>query len=264
MSASLSDLPLRTLYRPRDTIGPHAAAWALEGGADQPVILHSLFGGGTVTEPGAPTLWFGVPADGALSSLLSVLPEADRLHIRRLRSEKDRWSVAAARAALRILLSQRLDCSAQDIFLIRDERGKPSLDPQRHGAMAGELHISISHARELVAVAIGRSRIGIDVEAVRGFPDLMDVADMQFAREMRDDLRTVETDRERVALFFRFWTLGEAFIKATGEGIAQGLQSFAFSAHGRPALTRVDEPWGPCDRWSFGTLGWGEAPKGLR
>lgn len=257
MSRPPSDLPLQTLHQHGDTIIPYVAAWALEDGTDNPVILQTLSDGGGSNQSDAPIIWFGIPADGNLSSLLSLLTEADQLQIRCLRSGEDQWSVAVARAAVRILLSARLDCSAQDIIIMRDERGKPWLDPRRHGAMAKQLHFSISHTRELVAVAIGRSRIGIDVEAVREFPDLMRVAGMQFAHEMIQDLMAVEADTEKAALFFRFWTLGEAFIKATGEGIAQGLQSFAFSAHGPPTLTRVNELWGPRDRWRFGTLEWG-------
>ncbi len=256
MSQSFSGLPLRTLHQFDELIIPHAAAWALEDGADEPVVLQTLFEGGSSNQSDVPVIWFGVPADGHLSSLLALLTKTEQSQIRCLRSDKDQWSVAAARAAVRILLGERLDCAAQDVTFFRDERGKPWLDPRRHGAIAERLHFSISHTRELVAVAIGRSRIGIDVEAVREFPDLMQVASMQFAHEMLRSLMTVGTDAKRVTLFFRFWTLGEAFIKATGEGIAQGLQSFAFSAHDHPALIRVSEPWGPLDRWRFGTLGW--------
>jgi len=259
LSQSFSGLPLRTLHQSDELIIPHATAWALENDADEPVVLQTLCDGGVSKQSDAPVIWFGVPTDGDLSSLLALLTEAERSHIRCLRSDEDQWSVAAARAAVRILLGKRLGCAARDVTFIRDERGKPWLDPQRHGAIAERLHFSISHARELVAVAIGRSRIGIDVEAVREFPDLMQVANTQFAHEMLHSLMTVEADAERAALFFRFWTLGEAFIKATGEGIAQGLQSFAFSAHGCPALIRVSEPWGPLDRWRFGTPGWGVA-----
>jgi len=260
LSLLLSDLPLRTLNQSDETTIPLAAAWALEGSVAEPVILQTLFEDRTSSQSDTPTLWFGVPTDGALTSLLALLPEAERLQIHCLRSGRDQWSVAAARAAARILLGQRLDCPAQDIALARDDRGKPWLDPRRHGAMAKQLYFSISHTREVVAVAIGHGRIGIDVEAVREFPELMQVASMQFAQEMLHDLRTVEADTERTALFFRFWTLGEALIKATGEGIAQGLQSFAFSAHDRPVLTRVNDPWGPPDRWRFGALGWGVLP----
>lgn len=262
LSQSFSELPLRTLHQSEGMIVPHAAAWALDDDTDEPVVLQTLFEGGTSNQSDTSVIWFGVLADGDSSPLLALLTEAEQLQIRCLRSDKDQWSVAAARAALRILLGRRLDCPAQDVAFIRDERGKPWLDPRRHGAIAKRLHFSISHARGLVAVAIGWSRIGIDVEAVRAFSDLMQVAEMQFAHEMRRNLVMVGTDAERVELFFRFWTLGEAFIKATGEGIAQGLQSFAFSARGNPALTRVSEPWGPLDRWRFGTLGWGMAHPG--
>jgi 4'-phosphopantetheinyl transferase len=207
---------------------PYAAAWALEYSEDEPVILQTIFDGDTLNQSYAPILWFGVPADGALSSLLTLLPEAERLQICRLRNDRDQWSVAAARAAARILLSQRLDCPAQDIALTRDDHGKPWLDPRRHGAMAKQLYFSISHTRELVAVAIGHTRVGIDVEPVREFPDLTQVASMQFADEMLRDLLAAETYAERAMLFFRFWTLGEAFIKATGEGIAGGCNPSPF------------------------------------
>jgi 4'-phosphopantetheinyl transferase len=258
------NLPLRTLRLPDDAIRPHAAAWALEDGSDKPIILEAVSGGGAWIQSGASGLWFGVPANGALSSLLSLLTEADRQQILRLRNLRDQWSVAAARAVVRILLGQCLDCPAQDVALIRDERGKPMLDPRRHGTIARQLHFSISHGRELIAVAIAHSRIGIDVEAVCELPELMQIASMQFAPESLDDLKVVETDAERTALFYRFWTLGEAFVKATGEGIAQGLKSIAFSAYGDPVLTRVDGPLGPHSHWRFGTLACGRSAVSCR
>ena len=162
--------------------------------------------------------------------------------------------MAAAHAVARVLLGQCLDCAMQDVAFIQEERGKPVLDPRHHGAIARQLHFSISHGRELVAVAVARSRVGIDVEAVHVFPGVMQVAGIFFAPEMVNELEAAESDATRTALFYRFWTLGEAFIKATGEGITQGFQSFAFSARGEPVLTRLDSSWGPRDRWCFGTL----------
>jgi 4'-phosphopantetheinyl transferase len=253
LSQPLPNLPLRTLRTPDDVAIPHAAAWALEGDSDEPIILDAVSGVDAWIRSGSPGLWFGVPTDGSLSALLSLLTEDDRRQILRLRNNRDQWSVAAARAVLRILLGQYLDCPIQDIALIREEHGKPMLNPGQHGAVARQLHFSISHSRELVAVAIARSRVGVDVEAVRKLPEFMQIASMQFAPEMLSDLKATETNAQRVALFYRFWTLGEAFVKATGEGIAQGLQSFAFSAYGDPVLTRVNDPWGPCSRWHFGT-----------
>ena len=257
MPQPLLDLPLRTLRLSDHVATAHAVAWALEEGsvgASQPVIHEFVWGDGTWVQSYASSLWLGVPTEGSLATLLSLLTDAERQQIFRLRNNMDRWSVAAGRAVARILLGQCLDCPAQDVALIQEERGKPMLDPGYHGAIARQLHFSISHSRELVAVAVARSRVGVDVEAVRVFPELMQVADALFAREMFDELKAAENDGVRIALFYRFWTLGEAFIKATGEGLTQGLKSFAFTARNEPALIRVDAPWGPRDRWCFGTL----------
>jgi 4'-phosphopantetheinyl transferase len=257
LSRLLPDLPLRTLRLPGNAATGHAAAWALEKSGDAPsqlVILETISEGGACFQSYAASLWFGVPADGSLASLLSLLTETDRRQILRLRNNRDQWSVAAARAVARILLGQCLDCPAQDVALIQEERGKPMLDPRRHGAIARQVHFSISHGRELVAVAVARSRIGVDVEAMRAFPKLMQVASALFAPETLDDLNAAQNETARTALFYRFWTLGEAFIKATGDGITQGLQSFAFSGYGDPVLTRVEGAWGPPSRWHFGTL----------
>ena len=43
-----------------------------------------------------------------------------------------------------------------------------------------------------------------------------------------------------------------AFVKATGLGVLQGLNSFAFTSEGEPCLTRVTPGWGSPERWRFG------------
>ena len=93
--------------------------------------------------------------------------------------------------------------------------------------------------------------MGVDVERRRELPDLMAVARTIFAPEAYANLAARPERAARMALFYRYWTLGEAFIKATGEGIAQDLKSFAFTEEGVPALTRVSAVWGPARRWRF-------------
>ncbi len=79
----------------------------------------------------------------------------------------------------------------------------------------------------------------------------MAVARTAFAPEACDALAACSEGAARTALFYRHWTLGEAFIKATGEGIAQDLTSFAFTNQGAPSLIRVSSDWGPEERWRF-------------
>ncbi|CAE6960869.1 4'-phosphopantetheinyl transferase family protein [Paraburkholderia domus] len=257
LSRAPAELPLRTVPVQDGGVPGYVVSWALEGGdvnASRMVIQPSLPGEAEWVHPDAPGVWLGAPANGSLTSLLSFLTEADREHILRLYHACDQWSVAAARAVARIQLGRRLNCSPQDVVFVQGKHGKPMLDHRRHGAIARRLHFSISHSRELVGVAVAMSRIGVDVEPMREFPELMQVAASVFADEMLNDLAAAGSDAARRALFYRFWTLSEAISKATGEGVAQGLRPFAFSAHGVPVLTRADGPWGPCGRWSFGTL----------
>jgi 4'-phosphopantetheinyl transferase len=79
----------------------------------------------------------------------------------------------------------------------------------------------------------------------------MAVARTTFAPEAYVNLAARPEGTARTVLFYRYWTLAEAFTKATGEGIAQDLKSFAFTEAGAPALTRVSAAWGPERRWRF-------------
>jgi 4'-phosphopantetheinyl transferase len=93
--------------------------------------------------------------------------------------------------------------------------------------------------------------VGVDVEQRQALPDLMAVARTAFAPEGRDTLAACSGPAARQALFYRYWTLGEAFIKATGAGVSQGLSGFAFTGEGTPRLIRVSADWGPVKRWRF-------------
>ena len=113
------------------------------------------------------------------------------------------------------------------------------------------MQFNISHTRGCVAIAIAGRPIGIDVEQRRTLWDLMSIARSAFPPEGHEALAVCSDPTRRRTLFYRFWTLGEAFIKATGEGLAQDLASFAFTSEGAPALIRVSADWAPVERWRF-------------
>jgi 4'-phosphopantetheinyl transferase len=194
-------------------------------------------------------LWFGAPGTGNWSDLSGFLSDAERARASRFRFEADRWSFTAAHAGLRVLLAPMVACEPQTLRFAAGANGKPFLDHDRHGAA---VQFNISHSRGCVAVAIAGCPVGVDVEQRRALPDLMAVARTAFAHEGRDALAARSGEAARTELFYRYWTLGEAFIKATGEGVAQDLSSFAFTDHGAPALIRVSADWGPPERWCFG------------
>ena len=87
---------------------------------------------------------------------------------------------------------------------------------------------------------------------IREIDDLLSISDVVFAAEALVALANAADRSSRTALFYRFWTLGEAFIKATGQGLGQGTKTFAFNTNDTPRLLRVNTEWGPAERWCFG------------
>ena len=244
------DTLVQTLARPS---AEFAWAWALERPASEPLneCLVPTLAAEAKVPPRADELilWFGSPGTGDWSGLSSFLSEAELARASSFRFEADRWSFTAAHAGLRVLLAPMVACAPQALRFVAGANGKPQLDQDRHDA---SVQFNISHTSGCVVVAIASRPVGVDIEQRRALPDLMAIAHAAFASEGRDALAARSDEAARTELFYRHWTLGEAFIKATGEGVAQDLSSFAFTNHGAPTLIRVSADWGPPERWCFG------------
>jgi 4'-phosphopantetheinyl transferase len=248
------DAFIRTVATPS---AEFAWAWALEHPASEPLSVRVV--PALAEETSAPpsenelVLWFGAPEVGAPETLggpnlLAALSDDERTRAVSFRFDADRWAFAAAHTGLRRLLGPMLGCAPRALRFRTDVNGKLHLDRKdRHPAV----QFSLSHTRGCVSVAVAGRPVGVDVERRRELSDLMAVARTTFAPEAYATLAARPESPARTALFYRYWTLGEAFIKATGEGIAQDLKSFAFTEKGAPALTRVDPIWGPTRRWRF-------------
>ena len=227
-------------------------AWTLERGTDQPLRVRMLdwIAAGPARPPHAYELflWFAAPRPDAAPTLLALLDDAECAAALQLRYDADRLSFAAARVGLRALLARSLGCEPRDLMIERGAHGKPALT----GEAGQAVRFNVSHTRGVVAVAIAAIAVGIDVERRRrAFADRDAVAATAFVPESVAALEAADDGPARDALFYRMWTLGEAFIKTTGESMSQGLDSFAFTPDGTQRLLRVDAPWGPAGRWQF-------------
>ncbi len=192
-------------------------------------------------------IWLAAPvadAHAVRAAAAPLLVREEEVAAMALHNPADQCASLAAHAGLRLMLGTTMGVPPSGVRIHRGPHGKPLLDRD-------DLYFSLAHVRGAIAVALARRPVGIDIERKAALPDLDRIAETAFAPESGKALANVE-GVARLEMFYRFWTLGEALIKATGLGIFQGLDSFAFTPDGEPRLTRVSSPWGPAERWRFG------------
>ena len=87
-----------------------------------------------------------------------------------------------------------------------------------------DLHFSISHTKEFIAIAINDKPIGIDIERTRKYNKSL--VNRFFHPSEIKILEETKEEQERDILFTKIWTLKEAYVKCTGTGIANSFNIF--------------------------------------
>jgi 4'-phosphopantetheinyl transferase len=186
------------------------------------------------------------PPAAILAQWRACLDTAELAQADRFRFDEDRSAYIAAHWLLRNALASVGGLPPEDWRFVVATQGKPGIDPV---LARPDLSFNLSHTRGFVACAVSfGSMIGIDVEGLSRKPDL-EIADRFFSPSEIVRLRRTAQDRQHHT-FLRFWTLKEALIKATGEGLHRALDSFSFS------LDPVSIAFNPEDaeeaaKWSF-------------
>lgn len=161
---------------------------------------------------------------GELADLESLLDPAERTRAARFRFERDRRHFVAARGILRHLLGEALGVRAQDVLFCYGRNGKPALATGSEPALRFNLSHSGGHA--MFALTHG-GEIGIDLETagrLAGRDDeLVGLAARVLTTRELAVWRKLPDAAARQAAFLRAWTRKEAYGKATGEGVFDGL-----------------------------------------
>jgi len=137
--------------------------------------------------------------------------------IRALRFGKDRLLSLGAGILLKIGL-ERYGISEREAVICLGEHGKPYLRDYPN------LHFNLSHSGSMVMAAFSDVPVGCDVEKIG--EARLPVAHRFFAPEELKRLEQAPPGEERNRLFFRFWTLKESVLKATGNGMTLPMDSF--------------------------------------
>jgi len=199
-------------------------------------------------------LWqypIGDPPDTQhLARAMTLLSTAEKTRCAAFHREKHRAEYALSHAMLRLALSEYAPVKPEEWQFLTGEKGKPEIASP---ALATPLFFNLSHTDGLAVCVAGRIRtLGVDVENMSRKVSPQELAKRFFAHGEYEYLRTMPPGSQREA-FFRIWTLKEAYIKASGEGLTIPLDSFHFQfSVGSPAeVTLESNAESNPSAWSF-------------
>ncbi len=156
--------------------------------------------------------------------------EARREKAERLRFEKDKRLSVGAELLLRYALRP---VGVEELSFAYGEYEKPCLQGR-------SIHFNLSHSGEWVLCAVGGCELGCDIEQLA--PVNLKIAKRFFAPDEYEDIAAAPTPEEQRERFFRYWTLKESFMKATGLGLRLPMNEFSIRRGEKIAVRQsVDE-----------------------
>lgn len=177
-----------------------------------------------------------------VESALPLLSEQRRQEALRYRRDLGRRTCVAAYLLLRQGLQQEYGIEEMPVFSY-GEHGKPALVGYPH------IHFNLSHCREAVACVLSDCPVGIDVESVGRYNEQV----ARYTMSDREMELILQAERPEM-VFTRLWTMKEAVLKLSGEGLRDNLKDvltgrYALGCEGEgavsvPLITTVEAPDG--------------------
>lgn len=167
----------------------------------------------------------------------ALLDESERARRARFKAQGAALQHLVGRALVRCSLSLYADVAPEAWRFEPNRYGCPAI-----AAPAGtDLVFNLSHTDGLVACAVARGlAVGVDVERVERRVEVEKLARYSFAESEAETLLAAPEEARR-ELFFAYWTLKEAYIKARGMGLALPLDGFAFDVAGEQPTIAFSE-----------------------
>lgn len=121
--------------------------------------------------------------------------------------------------------------SGIDITQIRygyGEQGKPYLNVDNHeGNLAFLPEFNLSHSGRYAVLAVSDKPVGIDIEKMKG--NRLAVAKRCFHKKEYEDIMAQPDEASRNYRFLEYWTMKEAYVKWTGDGLRLPFDSFTIT-----------------------------------
>ena len=159
---------------------------------------------------------------------LPLLSEQRREQALKFKHEQGRKTCAMAYLLLCEGLQQEYGITERPVFGY-GEHGKPFILGHP------DIHFNVSHCREAVICALSDQPVGVDVESIREYKDSL-VRYTMNDQEVQQIERAERPDVE----FIRLWTMKEAVLKLSGQGITDNLKDVLLHTKTSELTTVVD------------------------
>lgn len=194
---------------------------------------------------GTVEIWHGkVNAEDAhYPAYWRVLDADEKIHAGKIHNPLLHKRYVEIHGRLRVLLSQTLNEPPENLNIKKTGHGKPYL------ADYPELAFNLSHTADRVMIAVARQcQLGVDIEICKPRHNLSGLVEKCFSEEEAAYWSQLPEPQKNQA-FYRFWTRKEAFVKATGRGIALGLNRCVINSENFAEFLRVPELCGQPTAW---------------
>jgi len=172
--------------------------------------------------------------------------ERDRADAFLFSADRDRY--VRVRAAVRTVLADQLNCHPAEVPLRLDSRGRPTV-PGR------TLDVNVSHSRDVAVIALTRgARVGVDIADQRRTVDWERLARRCYSVAEQQALRRRPFAGDFARAVLRVWAAKEAWLKCTGVGLSQPLDSFVTTVDPGTGRGVVVDPAGHPSRGSLQVL----------
>lgn len=189
-------------------------------------------------------IWHGnIDDDTHYKKYWRVLDAAERVHAEKMKNNLLRNRYVMVHGGLRNILAKILDEPPEKISIKKAEHGKPYL------ADYPGLVFNLSHSAAAMVIAVGwNCRLGVDIECCKSRSGMAGLVDKCFAIEEIAYWNSLP-ESQKISAFYRYWTRKEAFVKATGRGIALGLDYCVINPESQTAFLRVPPGYEPASAW---------------
>ncbi|MFT6909791.1 MAG: 4'-phosphopantetheinyl transferase [Oleiphilaceae bacterium] len=175
------------------------------------------------------------------------LNHSEQSRLERFYFERDSKLYQLSHCMLRWVLSHYTGQLPEHLEFAVNQYGKPSLKGDT------DISFNLSHSNETTVLAIGKNyELGVDLEEINYQKEIRNILDHFFHPDEILQFKALN-GAQKSELFFKLWTLKEAYIKAKGLGLSIPLNAFNFDCSQAPILdvffqTELNEKTSP---WQF-------------